>query len=141
MTMSDRIKTRQQPLDPANWLADFETIPRHARADEGARRGDAHGRSVNNVSQDGVEVEGRTDWVRQELEQLREQMAVIKQAVAAEVERKWVSPWRTHQVFDLKVQTRLAGNHKYRSVQNRVRDAAAGLATQSDGATELGRME
>lgn len=93
------------------------------------------------MSRDGVEVEGKTDWVRQELEQPREQMAVIKQAVAAEVDRNRVSPWRTHQVFDLKVQTRLAGNHEYRSVQNRVRDAAAGLATQSDGATELGRME
>jgi hypothetical protein len=41
------------------------------------------------VSQEGAEVQGGADAVRQELEQLREWMAVIKQEAAAEVDRKW----------------------------------------------------
>jgi hypothetical protein len=64
------------------------------------------------VSQDGAEVQGGADAVRQDLTQLREQMAVIKQEVAAEMDRKWGSPFRTHEVFDLKVKARLSGNDR-----------------------------
>jgi len=78
-----------------------------------------------NVSQEGAEVQGGADAVRQELEQLRERMAVIKQEAAAEVDRKWGSPFRTQEVFDLKVKARLSGNAEYRSLQGRVREAEA----------------
>jgi hypothetical protein len=65
------------------------------------------------VSQEGAEAQGGADAARQELEQLREWMAVIKQEAAAEVDRKWGSPFRTQEVFDLKVQARLSGNDEY----------------------------
>jgi hypothetical protein len=60
---------------------------------------------------------------------------VIKQEAAVEVDRKWVSPWRTPAVFDLKVKTRLTGNPEYRSLQGRVRTAEAALAAKPDAAT------
>jgi hypothetical protein len=91
-----------------------------------------------NVNQDGAEVQGGVDAVRQELAEMRERMAVIKQEAAVEVDRKWVSPWRTPAVFDLKVKTRLTGNQEYRSLQGRVRDAVATLAAEPGGATEAG---
>jgi hypothetical protein len=69
---------------------------------------------------------------------MRERMAVIKQEAAVEVDRKWVSPWRTQDVFDLKVKTRLTGHQEYRSLQNRVRDTEASLAAEPDTATEAG---
>lgn len=136
MTMGDRIKTRQQLLDQQLDTADLGTSPGDGRPDEDTRAGCARGRSVKYVSQDGAEVQGGRNAARQELEQLREQMAMIKQEVAVEVDRTWVSPWRTQQVFDLKVQTRLTGNQEYRSLQNRARDAEASLASESDVATE-----
>jgi hypothetical protein len=82
------------------------------------------------VTQDGAEVHGGVVAARQELVELRERMAVIKQEAAAEVDRKWVSPWRTPDVFDLKVKTRLTAHQEYRSLQNRVRDVEAGLAAE-----------
>lgn len=88
------------------------------------------------VSQDGAEVPGSVDAVQQELAKMRERMAVIKQEAAVEVDRKWVSPWRTQDVFDLKVKTRLTANQEYRTLQNRVRDVEAGLAAHSDTAGE-----
>jgi hypothetical protein len=91
-----------------------------------------------NVNQDGAEVQGGVDAARQELAVMRERMAVIKQEAAVEVDRKWVSPWRTPAVFDLKVKTRLTGNHEYRSLQGRVRDAVATLAAEPGAATEAG---
>jgi hypothetical protein len=91
-----------------------------------------------NVNQDGAEVQGGVDAVRQELAVMRERMAVIKQEAAVEVDRKWVSPWRTPAVFDLKVKTRLTGNQEYRSLQGRVRDAVATLAAEPGAATEAG---
>ncbi|HZA17913.1 MAG TPA: hypothetical protein VE645_13675 [Pseudonocardiaceae bacterium] len=90
------------------------------------------------MNQDGAEVQGGVDAVRQELEEMRARMAVIKEEAAAEVERKWVSPWRTPATFDLKVKTRLTGNQEYRSLQGRVKDAVATLATEPDAATEAG---
>ena len=89
------------------------------------------------MNQDGAEVQG-VDAVRQELAEMRARMAVIKEEAAAEVERKWVSPWRTPATFDLKVKTRLTGNVEYRSLQGRVKDAVATLAAEPDTATEAG---
>ena len=87
------------------------------------------------MNQDGAEVQGGVDAVRQELAEMRERMAVIKQEAAVEVDRKWVSPWRTPAVFDLKVKPRLTGNQEYRSLQGRVRDAVATLAAEPGAAT------
>lgn len=84
------------------------------------------------MSHEGAGVQGGADAARQELEQLRARMAVIKGEAAAEVDRKWGSAFRTPEVFDLKVKARLAGNEEYRSLQDRVRDAEARLAGQSD---------
>lgn len=118
MTMGDRIKTRQQLLDQQVGA-------------ESTRPEQAHDGTVTQVSEDGA------DAVRLELEQLHERMAVIKQEAAAEVELKWTSPWRTPEVFDLKVKTRLTSHQEYRSLQDRVRDAKASLA-EFDAAAEAG---
>jgi hypothetical protein len=88
------------------------------------------------VNQDGAEVQGGVDAVQRDLVTMRERMAVIKQEAAVEVDRKWVSPWRTPAVFDLKVATRLTGNQEYRSLQGRVKDAVATLAAEPGAATE-----
>jgi hypothetical protein len=89
-----------------------------------------------NVNQDGAEVQGGVDAVRQELAEMRERMAVIKQETAVEVDQKWGSPFRTQELFDLKVKARLSGNDEYRSLQRRVQDAEAALAAESDTATD-----
>jgi hypothetical protein len=90
------------------------------------------GRRDRNVSQDSAE--GGVDARRQELEQLRERMAVIKQDAAADVDQKWASPFRTPEVFDLKVKARLSGNDEYRTLQTRVQEAEDKLAAGSDAA-------
>ena len=136
MTMGDRIKTRQQLLDEQE-----QADAAHARAtavDESARPHQAHDGTVEHGIQDDAELRGGVDAARQELAALRERMAVIKQEAATEVDRKWVSPWRTQDTFDLKVKTRLTGHQEYRSLQNRVRDATARLPAESDAATEAG---
>jgi hypothetical protein len=92
-----------------------------------------------NVNQDGVEIQGGVD-AAQELAKMRERMAVIKQEAAVEVDRKWVSPWRTPDVFDLKVKTRLTSHEEYRSLQARVRAAEVSLAAESKAATEAGAV-
>ncbi|MGH3764183.1 MAG: hypothetical protein ACRDS0_05805 [Pseudonocardiaceae bacterium] len=83
------------------------------------------------MSQDSAE---GGDALRQELVTMRERMAVIKQEAADDVDQKWASPFRTPDVFDLKVKARLSGNDEYRTLQNRVRDAEARLAAESDAA-------
>jgi hypothetical protein len=118
MTMGDRIKTRQQLLD--------QQTDANARATHG---GDRH-------DQDGAEAQGGVDALRQELERLRQRMAVIKQEATAEVDRNWSSPWRTPSMFDLKVKTRLTSHQEYRSLQDRVRDVAASLPAESDTVTQ-----
>ncbi|MDQ2882601.1 MAG: hypothetical protein M3Y48_15770 [Actinomycetota bacterium] len=70
------------------------------------------------MNQDGAEVQEGVD-AAQELAEMRARMAVIKEEAAVEVDRKWVSPWRTPDVFDLKVKTRLTANEEYRSLQAR----------------------
>jgi hypothetical protein len=138
MTMGDRIKTRQQLLGEQIVAAHARATPGDGRHDESARPRQAHDSTAEHVSQDGAEVQGGVDAVRQELAELRERMAVIKQETAVEVDRKWVSPWRTQDTFDLKVKTRLTGHPEYRSLQNRVRDAETSLPAESDAVTEAG---
>ncbi|HEV7450843.1 MAG TPA: hypothetical protein VGO16_05550 [Pseudonocardiaceae bacterium] len=89
------------------------------------------------MNQDGAEVQGRVDAARQELAEMRGRMAVIKEEAAAEVDKKWGSPFRTKDVFDLKVKARLSGNEEYRSLQRRVQEAEAALAAESDTAPEV----
>jgi hypothetical protein len=72
------------------------------------------------------------DALRQELEQLRERMTVVKQEAAAEVDRKWASPFRTQDLFDLKVKARLSGNDEYNKLRSRIQEAEAKLAAESD---------
>ncbi len=132
MTMGDRIKTRQQLLDLEADAADSGTLPGDDRHNESTHPDQTPDGTAQHVSQD-----GGVDAVRHELEQLNERMAVIKQEAADEVDRKWVSPWRTPQVFDLKVKTRLTSHQEYRSLQERVRDAKASLV-EFDAATEAG---
>lgn len=139
MTMGDRTKTRQQLLDEQ---LDAENarraIPGDDRHDENARPHQAYDRTVEPVNQAGTEIQSSGAAARQELAEMCERMAVIKQEAAAEVERNWASPWRTPATYDLKVKTRLTGHQEYRSLQNRVRDAKASLPAESDAATEVG---
>jgi hypothetical protein len=128
MTMGDRIKTRQQLLDEQTDATNSRTAPGDDRHDESARHHRAHDSTAEHVDQDDTEVQGDADAVRQELAEMRERMAVIKHEVTVEVDRSWVSPWRTPERFDLKVKTRLTGHQEYRSLQDRVRDATASLA-------------
>ena len=127
MTMGDRIKTRQQ-------LRDEQVDTAHARATNGDDRHDDSARP--HQAQDSTVEHVNHDAARQELAQLRERMAVIKQETAAEVDSKWVSPWRTQATFDLKVKTRLTGHQEYRSLQDRVRDATARRPAEPNPATE-----
>lgn len=91
------------------------------------------------MNPDGAEVQGGVD-ATQELAEMRERMAVIKQEAAVEVDRKWVSPWRTPDVFDLKVKTRLTAHEEYRSLQARVRHAEDILAARTEPAPEAGTV-
>ncbi len=86
------------------------------------------------VGDEGAGAQGGVDAVQQELTQLRERMAVIRQETADEVDRKWGSPYRSPDVFDLKVQARLQGNEEYRKLRVRVKDAEAKLAAASGAA-------
>ena len=83
------------------------------------------------MSQGGAEVPSE-----QELPELRQRMDVIKQEVAAEVEAKWTTPYRTPEVFDLKVNARLASHAEFRSLQDRVRQGEAALGAKSDAPPE-----
>jgi hypothetical protein len=138
MTMGDRIKTRQQLLDEQVDAENARAIPGDDRHDESARPHQAYDSTVEYLNQEGAEIQSSGDAARQELAEMRERMAVIKQEAAVEVDRKWVSPWRTPATYDLKVKTRLTGNQEYRSLQNRVRDAEASLPAESDAAREVG---
>ncbi|HZS21990.1 MAG TPA: hypothetical protein VFA63_13530 [Pseudonocardiaceae bacterium] len=137
MTMSDRIKTRQQLLDEQADAAQARTTPGEDRHNHGAHAHQAPDSSVQPMH-DGSNVPGSVDAGRQELAKLRERMAVIKQEVTVEVNCNWVSPWRTPATFDLKVKTRLAGHQEYRSLQDRVQDTQASLPAESDAAVVPG---
>ena len=135
MTMGDRIKTRQQLLDEQT---DANARATHGddRHDESARPHQTHNSTAEHINQEGAEVQGGVDAVRHELAQLRQRMAVIKQEATIEVDRNWVSGWRTPAMFDLKVKTRLTSHQEYRSLQDRVRDTEASLPAESDAVTQ-----
>lgn len=136
MTMGDRIKTRQQLFDEQTNAVHARVTPGDDRHDESVRLHPADDNTVQQVTGNDVEVPGSVDAVRQELAGLGERMTVIKQEATVEVDRNWVSAWRTQDTFDLKVKTRLTGHHEYRSLQNRVRDAKASLPAEPDAASE-----
>ncbi len=64
---------------------------------------------------------------------MRGRMAAIKEEAAADVDQKWGSPFRSQDMFDIKVKARLSGN-EHRSLQRRVQEAEAALAAESDTA-------
>ncbi|HZS21290.1 MAG: hypothetical protein JO296_01690 [Pseudonocardiales bacterium] len=134
MTMGDRIKTRQQLLDEQAATTPAQKTPEDDRHDHSAYPHQAHD-STAPPDQDGANIQSSLDALQHEVTKLRERMAVIKQEATDEVNRNWVSPWRTPAMFELKVKTRLTGNEEYRSLQNRVRDAQASLLAGSDAAT------
>jgi hypothetical protein len=138
MTMGDRIKTRQQLLDEQADAENARVTPRDDRHDESVHPHQTHDNTMKHVNREDTEIQGGVDAVHQELAKMRQRMAVIKQETAVEVDRKWVSPWRTPDTFDLKVKTRLTGHQEYRSLQDRVRDAKASLPPEPDAATEPG---
>jgi hypothetical protein len=135
MTMGDRIKTWQQLLDERVDAAPAQATNGDDRPDDNARLAQAQDSTVEHGNHGGAEIRTTGDAARQELAQLRERMAVIKQETTVEVDSKWVSPWRTQETFDLKVKTRLTGHQEYRSLQDRVRDATARLPAEPNLAT------
>ena len=82
------------------------------------------------MSQEGAGAPGSADALRLELEQMRERMAVIKQETAADLDSKWGSPWKSKEMFNLKLQSRLSGNSEYGSLRGRVQEAEARLAAE-----------
>jgi hypothetical protein len=106
MTMGNRIKTRQQLLDEQVDAENARATPGDDRHDESARPHQAYDSTVEHVNQEGAEIQISGDTVWQELAEMRERMAVMKQEAAVEVDRKWASPWRTPATYDLKVKTR-----------------------------------
>jgi hypothetical protein len=77
-----------------------------------------------------VNQEGSADAAQQELDQLRERMAAVKEQAAAEVDENWKSPIRTEDLFDIKVKQKLANNDEYQTLQARIREAEGKLATE-----------
>jgi hypothetical protein len=133
MTMGDRIKTRQQLLDEQTAATLARKTPDNDQYDHSAHPHQAHD-SIAPPNQDGANIQSSLDALQQEVTKLRERMAMIKQEVADEVNSKWVSPWRTTAMFELKVKTRLTSHQEYRSLQNRVRDAQASPPAGTDAA-------
>lgn len=86
-----------------------------------------------------AEVQGRLDAAREELQEFRRRMDAIKQEVVDEVDRKWEARGRTPELFDVKVNARLAAHQEYRSLMSRTREAEraeASLAAELEGAPE-----
>lgn len=86
-----------------------------------------------------AEVQGRLDAAREELQEFNRRMDAIKQEVVDEVDRKWEARGRTPELFDVKVNARLAAHEEYRSLMSRAREAEraeASLAAELEGATE-----
>lgn len=111
-------------------------VPEISTDMDGGRNGADAGRGESQEEMRGESQEG----MRGELRDLRERMSAIKEEVAADVDRKWGTPWRTTDVFDLKVQTRLTGHSEYRSLRVRIGQVEAALAGQPDaGAEKPGR--
>jgi hypothetical protein len=72
------------------------------------------------------------DVARQELDQLRERMAAVKEQAATELDKNWTLPIRTQDLFEIKVKQRLANNEEYQVLQTRIREAEAALGFDSD---------
>lgn len=86
------------------------------------------------MSQEDAGAPGGADALRQELARMRQRMSVIKEETAADLDSKWGSPWKSEEIFKLKLQSRLSGNSEYTSLRGRVQQAEAQLAT--DPATD-----
>ncbi len=85
------------------------------------------------------QLESRYQAARQELQDLRRKMDTIKQEVAGEVDRHWVSPWRSDEMFDVKVSARLSSHEEYRSLLGQLRKVElveAALAKELDRSGE-----
>ncbi|MQA13922.1 MAG: hypothetical protein GEV09_07010 [Pseudonocardiaceae bacterium] len=86
-----------------------------------------------------AELEHRLDAARHELQELQAQMETIKEEIAADVDSRWASMWRTPEVFDLKVSARLSADERYQSLLGRAReaqreaDSAAAELDRTDG--------
>ncbi|HET9257557.1 MAG TPA: hypothetical protein VFO16_20480 [Pseudonocardiaceae bacterium] len=83
------------------------------------------------MSQEDAGISGGAEALRHELERMRERMATIKKEVAADLDSKWGSPWKSEQMFDLKLQSRLSGNGEYTSLRGRIQEAEARLAAEA----------
>lgn len=70
----------------------------------------------------GTQGSGGTD----DLDAIRRRMDEIKAEAAADVDKNWGSVYRTKEVFDLKVNSRLAANEEYRALMEKVRAAGSG---------------
>lgn len=88
-----------------------------------------------------TQLEGRHQAARQELQELRQKMDVIKQEVADEVDRNWTSMWRTDEMFDLKVSATLSSNDEYRSLLGQVQDAERAEAALAEELGHTGEDE
>jgi hypothetical protein len=62
-----------------------------------------------------------TEDVTTELQTVRAELATIRQAVAADVDRTWTSAWKSPETVDAKVRARLAGHAAYQALRVRER--------------------
>lgn len=90
------------------------------------------------MSEEGQEAAPATNGGPRTAQEVRDRMAAIKEQVAAEVDKKWGSPWRTADVFDLKVNTRLTGHTEYRALRGELKEVEAAEAA-STAAPEPGQ--
>ena len=64
--------------------------------------------------------------VNAELDAVCVRLDAIRQAVAAEVDRTWTSPWKSPDTVDAKVRARLAGHSEYQTLRARKRQLEDG---------------
>lgn len=57
-----------------------------------------------------------------ELERIQARMDEIREEAAEDVDEKWTSTWRTPEVFDLKVKTRLSSHEEFQSLLRQKRE-------------------
>lgn len=57
-----------------------------------------------------------------ELERIQARMDEIREEAAEDVDEHWSSTWRTPEVFELKVKTRLSSHQEYQSLLRQKRD-------------------
>ncbi len=86
-------------------------------------------------SENRSQLEDRYQATQQELRELHRKMDTIRQEVGDEVDRQWVSIWRSDEMFDVKVGARLSSHPEYRSLLGRLRElelVQAALAKELD---------